>query len=310
MSTAPTDSRAGARAPRAARDGGVPDRGAPAGDGRARGAPVEGAHRAPRNGAAGFSLVEMLIGIVITGIVGASIVSVLIDQNVFYQENSRLVSAQKSLRGAADRMSTELRMVHRGDVLTAEADRLVTRYGVANGVVCHVSGGSAYLYLHRLPNAQQQPQDVRYLEPRFQGSWQSGLSWSDLSQDGSETCAGHGAPSGQPAGHYREVSSWPGGSPEVGTVLYATVDLTYRFGTQGDRFVLFRDGRRLVGPFEESPPYFRYFREDGGELSSPVTGGSLGQIAYVRIEATAIGHDPNARYEGDRTIDLRVPFRN
>lgn len=259
-------------------------------------------------GRAGFSLVEMLIGIVITGIVGAAVVGVLLEQNAFYEENSRRVTAQKSLRAAADRMSTELRMVHRGDVQTAEADRIVVRFGVANGIVCHTTGGTAYLYFHRVPDSA--PSTVRYLEPRFQGSWQTGLSWGDFSQDGSQTCASHGSPSGKSAPHYRAVSSWPGSTPDVGTIVYGTVTLTYEFDTRNGDLVLLRDGTQLARPFEQSPPYFRYFRENGSELSSPVTGSSLDQIASVQIEATAQGHDPNARFEGDRTISLSVPFRN
>lgn len=258
----------------------------------------------PRTAQGGFSLVEMLISVVLTGVLGAAIVGVLVDQSGFYERNSRMVTANKSLRGTADRMSTELRMVRQGDVVAAEPDSVTVRYGVGRGVVCHTTATEAYIYLHRIP--EEQPNTVRYLEPRFQGSWQTGLAWTDLQTDGSQTCASHGAPSGMPAEHYQEVTSWPGSIPEVGTVVYGTDLLSYHFVDQGDRIVLMRNDRIIAAPFRQAESYFRYYEQDGTE----VTGSNLDDIAYVRIDATAEGHDPNQRYEGDRAIDLRVPFRN
>ena len=248
------------------------------------------------SGASGFSLVEMLIGIVITGVVGAAVVGVLIEQNTFYEENSRMVTAQKSLRSATDQMSTELRMVRRGDVQTADTDRLVVTFNVAHGVVCHESGGTSYLYFHNLPEST--PPEVRYLEPRFNGSWQDLGSWP--SQDGSQECASHGAPAGRPADHYRQV----GANLEVGTIVTGTTTLTYEFEPRSGEIVLLRNGDRLTGPFEQDAPYFRYLDKDEN------TTGNLDEIAYVEVRATALGHDPNARYEGSRSIDLRIPFRN
>jgi len=259
---------------------------------------------ASRSGESGFTLVEMMIGVVLTGIVGAALVGVLIEQSSFYQENSRLVSANKSLRGSADRMSTELRTVHQGDVQTADPTELTVRHGVMHGVVCHASGSNAYVYLHRVPDSQ--PATVRYMEPRFTGSWQTGLTWGDLQSDGSSTCASHGAPSGMSAGHYRKVTSWPVASPEVGSLVYGTQPLTYEFDDRDGEVFLLRDDVVIAGPFEQAQQYFRYYRQDGTE----VTGGSLDDIAYVRIDATALGHDPTGRFEGDRTLSLRVPFRN
>lgn len=247
-------------------------------------------------GASGFTLVEMLISIVITGVVGAAVVGVLMEQDMFYQENSRLVMAQKSLRSATDRMSTELRMVRRGDVQAAEPDRVAVTYNVAHGVVCHESGGTSYLYFHELPEST--PAGTRYLEPRFDGSWQTGLSWP--SQDGGQECASHGAPAGRPADHYREV----GTSLDVGTMVTGTTTLTYEFEMQNGQIALLRNGRYLTGPFEQDAPYFRYLDSDGN------TTGDLDEIAYLEVRATALGHDPNARHDGSRSISLRIPFRN
>lgn len=256
-----------------------------------------------RSGAGGFSLVEIMIGVVITGVLGATLIGVLLQQNAFYEENSQLVTAQRTLRGAADRMSADLRMVHEGDVQTAERDRLVVQRGVGHGVVCHTNSGTAYLYFHQVPSSA--PDQVKYLEPRFTGSWQSGLSWP--SQDGSRTCESHGSPTGGSNDRYRVASSWPSGSPEVGTVVYGTNTLTYEFDTQGDRIMLFRNGRALTGPFEQSQTYFQYFDDNDNPISP---GGATDQIASVVIGATALGDESDARFEGDRQISLRVSFRN
>lgn len=258
-------------------------------------------------GRAGFSLVEMLVGVVITGLVGAAITGLFIEQTGFYGENSRRVMANKSLRATADRMSTELRMVRQGDVRTAEADRLEVRHGVMSGVVCHTVASTAYLYVHRL-SGETDPALVRYLEPRFQGSWNTGLVWSSIGEDNSHTCADHGAPAGKSDERYREVDATP--TPEAGSLVYGTIPLRYEFVSQDGRVALRRNFREVAAPFEASPPYFRYYREDGTELSAPVTGANRDDIAYVRVDATAQGHDPNQRYQGDRMISLRIPFRN
>lgn len=258
---------------------------------------------------AGFSLVEMLIGVVVTGVVGAAVVGIFVEQSGFYQENSRRVMANKSLRVTADRMSTELRMVRQGDVRTAEADEVTVRYGVTSGVVCHTDASTVYVYLHRLPG-DMPPDTIRYLEPRFQGVWQNpNLLWSDLQADGSETCADHGSPSGKASDRYREITSLST-TPQDGSLVYGTISLTYEFVDQNGDIALLRNGTRLAIPFEESQAYFRYFRGDGTELSSPVTGSDRNDIAYIRVDATAQGHDPNQRYQGDRSMNLRIPLRN
>lgn len=260
-------------------------------------------------GGPGFTLVEMLIGIVVTGVVGAALVGVLRNQQVFYQENSRRVMAQKSLRQVADRMSAELRMVRKGDVVTAESDRLVTRHGETLGVVCDTASGTVYLYLHRLPDSS--PETMRYLEPRYQGSWQSAPSWSDVDVDGTEHCAISGSPPGKPEEQYRKVSSWSTPLPGIGTQVYGTSRLTYEFVQQSNgEVVLQRNGDHWTGPFAASGVYFRYFQENGTELTAPVTGSSLDDIAWVRVGATAQGHDPSPARDGEQRISLRVPFRN
>lgn len=265
--------------------------------------------RKPPSGQAGFSLVEMLISVFLTGLVGAAVVGVFIDQNSFYQENTRVVTAHTSLRTTTDRISSSLRMVHQGDVLTAEADRLSVRHGVMHGVVCHVGATSVFIYLHRLPNTE--PATVRYLEPRFEGDWQTGLAWGDLSQDSNETCADHGAPAGESAGHYRKVdlSLWPT-SPAVGSLVYGTDRVTYEFASRGGELYLIRNGRAVTGSFGQSDQFFHYLDRNGTELSAPVTGSSLDDIASVRIDATALGNEPNQRFEGNQRISLRIPFRN
>ena len=258
-------------------------------------------------GGSGFTLIEMLVSIVIMGLVGAALVGVLREQRTFYEENSRLVTAQRSLRGAADWMSTELRMVHRGGVQTAETDRLIVEHAVARGVVCDTSAtGSPEVYLnfYQRPTGGT-PQSMRYLEPRYQGSWLPAAAWGDLSQQSHTACAGT-----PPSNQLYVTDSWPDSLPSMGSMVRGTRPLTYEFRTQGSELMLLRNGRVLAGPFEQSSPYFEYYRKDGSQLSAPVTGATRDEIASVQIDATATGHEQNARYQGERIISLRVPFRN
>ena len=267
----------------------------------------DGAAGARRYAAPGFTLVEILIGIAISGVVGAALIGVLQDQKIFYEENSRIVTAQQSIRAAADRLSRELRMVRKGAVETAQADRLVVRYPVALGAVCSASPGQASVFMHRIPAAGTSPNTVRYLDPRYNGNWQTGSGWSFTS--GSTTaesdCEGVGAPKDTASDHYQRIKGLSSSlTLDRGTMIRGTVPVEYEFADRGGEIVLLREGRRLAGPFQESQRYFRYSEQDG------TTASNTDDIAYVRVDAVALGHEPSARYDGARRIDIRVPFRN
>jgi prepilin-type N-terminal cleavage/methylation domain-containing protein len=90
---------------------------------------------------AGFTLVEVIIALVITGVLGAAITSVFITQTTFYDRQEKVGSARGVSRGAMNLLTSELRMVERDSgVVEATANRLVLRVPFAMGVACGGTG--------------------------------------------------------------------------------------------------------------------------------------------------------------------------
>ena len=110
--------------------------------------------RRPIGRADGFTLVEVLIVAVVTGLVGAAIVSLVLGQNRFYAKVDATVTAEQSLRAVGDLVGSELRMGRPGDILVATADSVSVRFDIYEAVVCDsVSSTAATLYVYdSVPN--------------------------------------------------------------------------------------------------------------------------------------------------------------
>jgi prepilin-type N-terminal cleavage/methylation domain-containing protein len=92
---------------------------------------------------AGFSLTEVIIGLVVTSIVSASIVQVITVQSRFMATQEGRSNARAVARGATGLMLSDLRMVQtRGGVVIATADSIVVRVPYAMGLICGHSGGN------------------------------------------------------------------------------------------------------------------------------------------------------------------------
>ena len=85
---------------------------------------------------------EMLIGLVITSIIGALLGRLLISQARFYDRQSASHEARSVSRSALNMMLSDLRMVEVGGGLTFASDTaIVARVPYALGVVCGTVGG-------------------------------------------------------------------------------------------------------------------------------------------------------------------------
>ena len=91
----------------------------------------------------GFTLVEVLIALVLTAVVGAAVTSVFVSQNAFYDTQEQVTEARAVSRAATNMMLTELRAVETTDgIMAAGADSLRVKVPFALGVSCGVSGGT------------------------------------------------------------------------------------------------------------------------------------------------------------------------
>lgn len=89
----------------------------------------------------GFTLVEVMVALVITGILATVLFQLVQGQGKFVQMESSREEVQQNSRGALELLSSELRTIPAGAIDTAAADRIRFRVPRAWGLVCASTGG-------------------------------------------------------------------------------------------------------------------------------------------------------------------------
>lgn len=284
----------------------------------------------PNRNDAGFTLVEMLIALVITGIMAAGVISLLMGQNRFYGSTDDVVYAEQNLRATSDLLGSELRGMFvrssaSSDLVTAQDDQLTFRLDTHRGVVCHVDGDDVYAFLFSEPAAPNvdggAARGYAFREAYSSSAWTYDESWDPRgSLDRStgqnttitETCETNGGPADDAANYDQFVlfRNWGGASvPDDGSILRLFGRVTYSFGSSGfgSGTAVFRNGQELAAPFE-SDAAFSYVM-DGGGVQSSVSSGSIGDVERIRISATAVGEGAN-RYDVTRDLEFDIPLKN
>ena len=101
----------------------------------------------------GFTLVELLIALVLVGIVGASVITVLIKQQRFYRSTGDMVETRSQIRQALSALPSDLRSVSSaaGDIVDMSATSIDFWATIGSGIVCQASlpgaGGLQDVYL-------------------------------------------------------------------------------------------------------------------------------------------------------------------
>lgn len=286
-----------------------------------------------RVGRAGFTLVEMMMAVVITGIVGTAIVTLLLRQNKFYGQNDDLVYARQSIRAAVDLISSEIRMASPSDIVAATSDSLTIRFDLQRGVVCgsDPSSGDATVYVFDVvSNANISAVSGIAWSGPYDSAFVYDDGWNPTpSQTGSTpraTCGAAGAPTTGPDNVYQVVDNWSGqtfkkltsptatysGSdavPPRGALVRQYGTLTYRFGASSytSGIAVWRNQQELVSPFK-SGANFHYVLSDGTVTSAP-SASQLSEIVKVRMSAVATGDGKNP-YDVDQSIAYEIPLRN
>lgn len=275
-----------------------------------------------RVGRAGFTLVETLITLVVAGVLGVAILTLILGQNRFYEHSDDAIYAQQTIRAAMDLMSSELRMISPTDLRAAEEDSLAARFDLVRGVVCDTVGtDEAYLFVYDSVENANLPSDFR--GTAFSGPYQSTFEYGDGWTGSTDapnavaeaTCVANGSPvSVIPANVYREVSGWTGHpetgeAPERGSLVRFYGELSYSLASSsfGSGLAVWRNDQELVSPFETGGS-FEYVMADGSVQSS-VGSSDFDQVRVIRIDLTAVGEDVN-RYGVERQIEYEIPLRN
>ena len=268
----------------------------------------------------GFTLIEVLIALTISGIIAASLVSLLVGQSRFYNRTDHQMNAEQVAQATFDLLSTELRMATGSDLLAAEPDSIALRFDVLQAIVCDpVSSSAAAIYVFdRSPSAG--------LTGSFAGIAVSGPyerdfayadSWNPTpTSSGSgpkADCVAAGVPGTGAASDYLVISGWSsqfGTVPQRGALVRAYGRLSYHIAASTFRpsgWAVWRGNQELVGPFEAGAA-FAYVMSDGSVASS-VSPSNFGDVVAVRLTATAVGDGSNP-FNVSRPVDFEVPFRN
>lgn len=260
----------------------------------------------PSSRPSGFSLVEVLIVMVLTGVVVAGTLQALSAQKKFYARQGRILDARHAMRASTIILTSELREASAagGDLYAIGSDSLALRSTVGFGVVCQVdeSGGTLSLRYasghFRLETADSVLVFVENGRRYDDDSWRA-LALLGIAPGGS-ACADGGASD--------RVISVPG--PLNGIWVGAPVRLfrpyVFRIFELDERWWLGRRNRGagpgylpVAGPL--APPgdgglELLYFRGDGAATTDP----SL--VARVQIGVRAPAHrsltDPDYRELG------------
>ena len=100
---------------------------------------------ASRNARGGFTLVELMISLVLLGIVGGVLASMLVNMQRGSRAQSQRVTLQGNLRAGMALLPAELRELSPADLVTTLADQVVYRAMRSTGVACAVSANQVRL---------------------------------------------------------------------------------------------------------------------------------------------------------------------
>jgi prepilin-type N-terminal cleavage/methylation domain-containing protein len=263
---------------------------------------------------AGFTLVELLVALVISGILAGVIFQLLLGQGRVSRVQTAREEVQQNARAALEVVTAELRGVGKGGLVTADADELSFFSPRAWGLVCGQSAaGLAVVY----PPAAPPPTGVGALAIG-DASWTffehatDATATSDLT-DAVKVCNNSLTPEpafvvdvSQPAARPRRVyAGVSGAAPAPGTPAYVFERITYTIGMPAglDGDWILRNGEPLAGPVPADGLRFAYLDQNGAETSTP------DQVVAVRVsvrtESRARFNDAEQTETGSTVVFLR-----
>lgn len=246
----------------------------------------------------GFTLIEVLIALAITAVIGAAVTSVFITQTRFYNRQEQVAAARGVSRGAMNILTSELRMIERvNGVVAASADSIVLRVPYVFGLSCGPAALGTRLALRYLPT------DTVVLR---RDTVFSGHAWSAANgaytyinnniglpvlDDGGAVCDAAGV-AAIPGGGTLTVPMVAPGNAGVGRPVFLYQTVTYRFANSAQvpgRRALWRRTHRnnrneeLVAPFAPTAR-FRFFINDAATaVDNPPAADDLDELTGIRI---------------------------
>jgi prepilin-type N-terminal cleavage/methylation domain-containing protein len=255
----------------------------------------------------GFTLVEVLVALTITAVIGAAVTSVFATQTRFYDRQEKVSSARGVSRAATNILTSELRMLERVQgVQAATADRLELFVPYVMGVACGASGGS--LVVRYLPTDTV----VLRRDTVFSGhAWMnSSGSYTYINNNtivpqlntGASVCSAAGIRDIPGGGTLAIAMGTPGAVP-VATPVFLYQRVTYEFKNSAafpGRRALWRrtdrNGRddELVAPFASTARFRFYVNDSATPIDSPPAAANLDQLTGIQIIMDGLSERPDA----------------
>jgi prepilin-type N-terminal cleavage/methylation domain-containing protein len=211
----------------------------------------------------GFSLAELMVALVLTGIIGTALARLVIYQARFVAQQDGMMRARSGARAALNVMTAELRAITDSGLVAASPDSITLRVPYAFGVACQQSSGGTR-------NVALLPGDSAL----YGAATASGYAWRDTTgayvfEEGASVSAGACTPPAFPitvvgtTGWSARSVAVTRNNPDtpVGAIVYLYQTIRYAFATSAavpGRRALWRTalttGTRdeLVVPFDTS----------------------------------------------------------
>lgn len=269
----------------------------------------------------GFTMIELMIALTLSGIFGVIVTKILVTTSRFYGKDSAQRNARQVARGAFGLIESELRMIDtRNGVVSADSFTLTVRVPYAFGILCTTGGSTA--------TASLLPMDSL----TFAGAGFSGYAWRD-STSGLYTAVETGVTTGTgtasvctgqsittlTGGKVVTLSPAPPATVTAGSAVYLYRRVTYRFAASAvlpGRRALWRDvpasalTEELVTPFDATARFrFYVLNADTAQNAVPSPLGNLRGIELVlngASEQTPLGRTAPAT----ANLNTAVFFRN
>ena len=266
----------------------------------------------------GFTLVELMIVMVISALVGTAIVKLFVSQAQFFDRQARSRESRSVSRGALNVLMSDLRMVETsGGVVSADPEVLVVRVPYAFGVVC--TSSLAATTISRLPLDES-----FYPDEVFAGyAWLAGdRTYTYIVADGLPAAGAAAACDAASIttladGEILTLTPGAAGIPS-GTLVFLYQTVTYQFAESEDvpgRLALWRlvEGgveEELIAPFGEDAR-FRFFvnNQPDAQDAAPAAGDELRGVELVlpgASERRAVGAQAYAQND----LTTAVFFKN
>lgn len=264
----------------------------------------------------GYTVVELLVALLAAGMVGGSVLSLLLSQQRFYRRHAELLRAQRIVASIAGFAGEELRLSGPADLLVATPESVAIRFDAYRAVVCGAdpaTGRASLFVFDTATNANLRGTLGYAVSVPGESTFRYADGWSpvvEFGADARDECTGRGAPDGPEGWRYRVLSGWgsAGGValPPRGSVVRKYGRLAYRFSPSSfeDGVALRRNGQELLAPFVEGAS-FLYLLAAGDTVAAP---GTLTDVRAVIVRAAVPGdhgQDGGATPVASYTIWLR-----